>query len=183
MPQYMFRCGNCKDPETGKNLEITVFLSTVPKKVKQDTECSECGGRAARAFDLEIPTQSVVGVTPISLSTTTPGSVYHTVKHAFGERSEADPSKAPFRDTGELGKFLGGANDFGPPSIDQRTGKPRRRPDGSVIRTGAKIIQYDRNATPSRDDVRRKPVARSARWRGGEGKFETGAGGDIKVTS
>ncbi len=182
MAQYMFRCGSCKD-EAGKALEFSIFLSSIPKKVKKDAECSECGGRAARAFDLEIPTQAVVGVTPISLSTTTPGSVYNTVKHAFGSRSEADPSKAPFQDTGELKKFLDGANDFGPPCIDQRTGKPRKRPDGSVIRQGAKIIQHDRNATPSRDDVRKRPVSKLARWRGGEGKFETGAGGDIRVTS
>ena len=181
MPQYIFRCPTCKDEE-GKPLAITVFLSTVPKKVKQDTECSECGGRAARAFDLEIPTQAVVGLTPISLSTTTPGSIYNTVKHAFGERSEADPSQAPFRDTGELKKFMEGANDFGKPSIDQRTGKVRRRPDGSVIRQGAKLIQYDRNATPSRDDVRKAPVAKNARWRGGEGKFESGAGDGMRVS-
>ena len=182
MPAYCFRCPSCKDGE-GKDLTFTVFLSSVPKAVKKDSECTECGGRAARAFDLEIPTQAVIGVTPISLSTTTPGSVYHTVKHAFGERSEADPSQAPFRDTGELKKFLEGANDFGKPSIDQRTGQPRRRPDGSIIRTGAKIIQHDKNATPSRDDVRKRPVSKIARWRGGEGKFETGAGGDIRVTS
>jgi hypothetical protein len=182
MPAYCFRCPTCMDPETGKALEFTVFLSTVPKKVKQDAECSECGGRAPRAFDLEIPTQAVVGLTPISKSTTTPGSVYHTLKYAFGD-SEADPSQAAFRDTGELKAFMNGKNELGKPCVDQRTGQVRRRPDGSIVRQGAKLIQYDKNASPSRDDVRRKPATKSIRFRGGSVSFENGAGGDIRVTS
>jgi len=182
MPQYSFRCPTCKDPETGKALEFSIFLSTVPKKVKKDAECDGCGGRAARAFDLEIPSQSVVGLTPISKSTTVPGSMYHTVKYAFGAHDSKDPNQAPFRDSGELNAFLNGANDLGKPKIDQRTGKPLRRADGSIVREGAKLIKYDRNATPSRDDVRKRPAAKVGRWRGGEGRFEHGAGGDIRIT-
>ena len=180
MPSYCFRCPTCK--EDGKDLTFTLYLSSVPKKVKQDAECSNCGGRAARAFDLEIPTQAVVGLTPISKSTTVPGSMYNTVKYAFGESSSEDPSKAPFRDSGELKKFLEGDNSLGAPQIDQRTGQVRRRPDGSIIRQGAKIIQYDKNATPSRDDVRRKPAPKQIRFRGGHVAFEHGKGGDIRVT-
>lgn len=179
--QYMFRCPACKDEE-GKPLEFSIFLTTMPKKVKKDAECSECGGRAPRAFDLEIPTQAVVGLTPISKSTTVSGSMYNTIKHAFGAHDEKDPNQAPFRDSGELDRFLNGNNEFGKPSIDQRTGQPRRRPDGSIIREGAKLIKYDKNATPSRDDVRKRKTARSARWRGGEGSFSLGAGGDIRIS-
>lgn len=181
MPQYMFRCPTCKEAD-GSDLTFALFLSTVPKKVKQDAECSECGGRAARAFDLEIPTQAVVGMTPISKSTTVPGSMYNTVKYAFGEHDPKDPNQAPFRDSGELQKFLDGNNDLGKPSIDQRTGQVRRRPDGSIIRQGAKLIQYDRNATPSRDDVRRKSAPKQVRFRGGHVAFEHGKGGDIRIT-
>lgn len=180
MPQYMFRCPTCKEGD--EPLTFAVFLSSVPAKVKKDAECANCGGRAPRAFDLEIPTQAVVGLTPISKSTTVPGSIYNTVKYAFGEGSAKDPNQAPFRDTGELNAFLNGANDLGKPKIDQRTGKPLRRPDGSVVREGVKLVQYDRNATPSRDDVRKRPAAKSARWRGGEGKFETGKTADIRIT-
>jgi hypothetical protein len=179
MPQYMFRCPTCKEGD--QPLTFAVFLSSVPAKVKKDSECAECGGRAPRAFDLEIPTQSVVGLTPISKATTGPGSMYDTVKYAFGANDSKDPNQAPFRDSGELNAFLNGANDLGKPKIDQRTGLPLKRPDGSVIREGAKLIKYDRNATPSRDDVRKKPAARSARWRGGEGKFDIGKNADIRI--
>jgi len=182
MPQYMFRCPTCHDAETGKPLEFAVFRSTVPKKVVKDTECNECGGRAARALDLEIPSQAVVGMTPISKSTTVPGSMYNTVKFAFGEHDQRDPNQAPFRDSGELQKFLDGNNDLGKPSIDQRTGLPRRRPDGSIIRQGAKLFKYDRNATPSRDDVRKRPAQNRVRFRGGEVSFQHGAGGDIRIS-
>lgn len=180
MPQYMFRCPTCK--EDGKPLEFALFVSTVPAKVKKDAECANCGGRAPRAFDLEIPTQAVVGLTPISKSTTTPGSLYNTVKFAFGANDKQDPNQAPFRDSGELQQYLDGANDLGKPKIDQRTGKPLRRPDGSVVREGLKLVKYDRNATPSRDDVRKKRASRSARWRGGEGKFDVGKNADIRIT-
>ncbi len=181
MPQYMFRCPTCK--EDGQPLTFAVFLTSVPAKVKKDAECAECGGRAARAFDLEIPTQSIVGLTPVSKSTTGPGSLYNTVKYAFGEHGKDDPNQAPFRDSGELNSFLEGANDLGKPKIDQRTGKPLKRPDGSTVREGLKLIKYDRNATPSRDGVRKKPASKNARWRGGEGKFESGSGGDIRITN
>ncbi len=180
MPAYCFRCPTCK--EDGNPLTFTLFLSTVPKKVKQDAECAECGSRAPRAFDLEIPTQSIVGLTPISKSTTTKGSLYNDVKFAFGAHDAQDPSQAPFRDSGELNAFMDGRNDFGKPKLDQRTGKPLRRPDGSVVREGAKLIKYDRNATPSRDDVRKRPANRKARWRGGEGSFNVGRGDGMRIT-
>src|SRR3990167_9351708 len=181
MPQYCFRCPTCK--EEGEPLTFSIFVTSVPKAVKKDAECSSCGGRAARAFDLEIPTQAVVGLTPISKSTTVSGSMYNTVQYAFGKGADGNPSEAPFRDSGELAAFLNGKNDLGAPKIDQRTGKPLRRPDGSVIRNGAKIIKYDRNATPSRDDVRKKPASKSVRGKGFDVKFDNGAGGDIRITS
>lgn len=180
MPAYCFRCPNCK--EDGQALTFTIFRSTVPVKIIKDTECTTCGGRAERAFDLEIPTQSIVGLTPISKSTTVPGSMYHAVKYAFGEHDSKDPNQAPFRDSGELNAFLNGKNDFGKPKIDQRTGQPLRRPDGSIIREGAKIIKHDKGATPSRDDVRKKKTSNRVRFRGGEVSFQHGAGGDIRIT-
>lgn len=182
MPQYMFRCKTCLDPETGKPLEFAIFTSSVPAKVKKDSECAECGERAPRALDLEIPSQSVVGLTPISKSTTVPGSMYNAVKFAFGENNQQDPNQSPFRDSGELTAFMNGKNDLGKPKIDQRTGKPLRRPDGSIIRDGAKLIKYDKGATPSRDDVRKKPAQNRIRFRGGEVKFSHGAGGDIRIS-
>lgn len=182
MPQYCFRCPKCK-AEGGEAYTFSIFTATVPVKVKKDAECSECGGRAARAFDLEIPTQAVVGLTPISKSTTGKGSMYNDVKFAFGKHDVSDPNQAPFRDSGELDSFMNGRNEFGKPKIDQSTGKPLRRPDGSVVREGAKLIKYDRNATPSRDDVRRKGPTKSARFRGGQVNFQNGAGGDIRITN
>lgn len=181
MPTYMFRCPKCKDEE-GQPLTFALFLSTVPKKAKKDSECSECEGRAKRALDLEIPTQSVVGLTPISKSTTVKGSIYNTVKFAFGERDAKDPSQAPFRDSGELDKFMNGGNDLGKPKLDQRTGKPLRRQDGSIVREGLRFVKHDRGATPSRDDVRKRPAMKRARFRGGEVSFQNGAGGDIRIT-
>ena len=65
MPAYCFRCPTCKNEE-GEPFTFTIFLSTVPKRVKKDADCTQCEGRAARALDLEIPTQNVVGMTPIS---------------------------------------------------------------------------------------------------------------------
>lgn len=181
MPQYMFRCPRCKNPD-GTPLTFTLFKSNVPKNIVKQSAC-DCGEMAERAFDLEIPTQAVVGLTPISKSTTTPGSFYNTVRHAFGDHHKDNPNDAPFRDSGELASFMNGNNDLGAPKIDQRTGQVMKRPDGSIVRGGAKLIQHDRNATPSRDDVRKRTASRSAKWRGGEGKFEFGRGSDIKITS
>lgn len=141
-----------------------------PKVVVNQIDCPECGATAKRRFDKEIPTQSVVGMTPISNSTTTPGSFQRTVQRAFGSYQKnpdgsVDPNHAAFRDSGELDRFMNGANQLGKPKIDQRTGQPLRRKDGSVIREGAKIFKYDRSATPSRDDVRRRPrPSRNIDW-------------------
>lgn len=176
--QYCFRCPTCQ--EEGKPLEFSVFFSTMPKNVIQERVCSGgCGGMAKRAFDLEIPTQSIIGATPISKSTTVKGSMYDTVKFAFGAHDEKDPNQAPFRDSGELNKFLDGNNDLGKPSIDQRTGEVRRRPDGSVIREGAKFIKYDRGATPSKDGVRKVGRPKKVKIPGGEVTWQDGKGSDF----
>lgn len=177
--QYCFRCPVCKEED--KPLEFSIFLSTMPKNVIQERKCSGgCGGMAKRAFDLEIPTQSVVGLTPISKSTTVNGSLYNAVKFAFGEHDEKDQSQVPFRDSGELQKFMDGHNDLGKPSIDQRTGEVRRRPDGSVIREGAKLIKYDRAATPSKDSVRKTGRPKKVRVRGAEISWQDGKGSDFR---
>lgn len=184
MPTYVFSCATCK--EAGRDPSFTIILSSVPKKIVQGAPCPECKSLAKRDFGTEIKSQAVVGLTPISKSTTVPGSLYNTVKHAFGANHPDDPNQAPFRDSGELDAFMNGANDLGKPKIDQRTGKPlvRKNVDGSYsyVREGAKIVKYDKNATPSRDDVRKTRASKSATWRGGEGKFENGAGKDIRIT-
>ena len=143
-----------------------------PAKVVNQIGCPQpgCGAVAKRRFDKEIPTQSVVGLTPISHSTTGKGSLQNTIGKAFGEFQKnpdgsIDRNHAAFRDTGDLNKFMNGSNDLGKPKIDQRTGQPLRRKDGSVIREGAKFFQYGKNDAPSRNDVRRKPRRdKSVEW-------------------
>lgn len=144
----------------------------MPKDVINQDQCSQpgCGAVAKRRFDKEIPTQSVIGLTPISHSTTGKGSLQRTIQKAFGEFKKnpdgsIDTNHSAFRDTGEFSKFMNGANELGKPKINQRTGEVLRRKDGSIIREGAKLIQYGKNDAPSHDRVRSRPKRdKSVEW-------------------
>lgn len=125
----------------------------VPTKRIDNHPCVVCGRNAKRDLTGDLASVNLVGSTPISNSTTLPGSYAHTTQFAFGKNKvnpdgSVDGNHRPFRDSGELNKFLNGANELGKPALDDK-GQPRRRPDGSVIRTGAKLFQYGPNATPS----------------------------------
>ena len=166
MPCYVFECAGRE--HSGERI-FEKFIHEVPKLVITQTEC-ECGAVAKRRLDREIPTQAVVGLTPISHSTTTKGSVQHEIKLAFGEVQKnpdgsVDPNHTAFRDTGELNRFLNGQNDLGPRALDQRTGQPLRRKDGTYVHSGAKIIKYDKGAAPSKTGVRTsKPRFKNVAW-------------------
>lgn len=168
MPCYIFECPG-RDHEGPRRFEK--FLHTVPDLVIDKTEC-ECGAVAKRRWDEEMKTQAVVGLKPISHATTGKGSVMKEVEFAFGKVQKnpdgsVDPNHAPFRDTGELDRFLNGANDLGKPKISQTTGKPLMRADGSYVREGAKLIKYDKNSAPSKTDVRRsRPRFKGVEWGG-----------------
>lgn len=168
MPCYVFECPG-RDHEGNRTFER--FIHSVPAIVVDKTEC-ECGAVAKRRFDIEMKTQAVIGLTPISHATTTKGSVAQELEFAFGKVQKnpdgtVDPNHRPFRDTGELDKFLNGANDLGKPKISQTTGKPLMRKDGSYVREGAKLIKYDKNATPSKTEVRRgRPRLGGVEWGG-----------------
>lgn len=144
-------------------------MHSYPELVIDKIEC-ECGAVAKRRFDKEIPTQAVVGLTQISHSTTTPGSVADDLKFAFGEvKVNADGSveknHRPFTNTGDLDKFLNGKNNLGVPKISQTNGQPLMNKDGSYVREGAKLIRYDKNNAPSKSEVRKhKPRYKNVDW-------------------
>jgi len=169
MPTYVFDCPGRE--HTGDRIYQKVFHS-MPKDVVNQDQCSQpqCQAVAKRRFDKEIPTQSVVGLTPISHSTTGKGSLQRTIEKSFGAFQKnpdgsIDTNHSAFRDSGSLDKFMSGANELGKPKIDQRTGQPLRKKDGTIIREGAKIFQYGKNDAPSRTDVRKRPRKdRSVEW-------------------
>lgn len=166
---YVFDCPGRE--HQGDRIFQQIFHG-MPKDVINQYQCPQkgCGAVAKRRFDKEIPTQAVVGLTPISHSTTGKGSLQRTVEKAFGgfkknPDGSIDTNHAAFRDTGEFSKFMNGANDLGKPKINQRTGEPLRRKDGSIIREGAKLIQYGKNDAPSHDRIRQKPRRdKSVEW-------------------
>ncbi len=156
---YVFKCPN---PAHKKKNSFEVAIHHMPKKVVMQHPCSlpDCDWTAKRDFSQEIPTQAVIGATPISHSTSVKGSLAKEMEFVAGRFKRnpdgtVDKNHRPFRDTGEMNKFMNGQNQLGQPSIDQRTGKPRRRRDGSIIREGAKLFKYGNNAAPSRSDVRK----------------------------
>ncbi len=161
---YVFDCPGRE--HAGKRVFEHV-VHHMPSVVMNCVACPQpkCGAVAKRRIDLEIPTQSLVGLTTVSNSTTTKGSLAHMTEKAFGKflknpDGSIDANHRPFRDTGEFNRFMQGENDLGKPKINQRTGKPLmvRSPDGSYkyVREGAKLIKFDKNDAPSRDDVRRQ---------------------------
>lgn len=166
---YSFNCvsRDHKNPKT-KAFE-TVVHGVPPEKIITNYPCPECGGIAKRAFDREIPTQSVVGITPVSHSTTGKGSLFNESHKAFGRfqrnpDGSEDKNLPRFRDSGEMNKYLNGQNELGDPVTNDK-GEPVKRPDGTVIRRGAKLFKYSAGATPSRsDNPKPKPMPKGARW-------------------
>ena len=164
----------CPGREHQGDRDFTRVFHHVPKYVIDKCECIQegCGAVARRRFDKEIPTQSVVGITAISHASTIPGSVAHTTEVAFGKFRKnpdgtVDRNHRPFDNTGELDRFLNGANDLGKPKLNQKTGEPLRKADGSIVREGAKLIKYGAGATPSRDNVVRKSTRKGGEYRMG----------------
>lgn len=164
---YCFTCVTPEHPED-KPRAFEAIVHHVPKKVITQFPCPECGGLGKRDLSKEIPTQALVGVQSISTSTTTPGSIYDETKFAFGRRKvnpdgTVEKNHTPFRDTGELNKYMNGQNQAGEPVLDDR-GNPLRRQDGSIVRRGAKFVKLNPNATPSRTDVRRSRIPVPDAW-------------------
>lgn len=134
------------------------FIHVAEGKRVDQCKCPECGGMAKRDLAADLKTIGIVGATPISLSTTGKGSLYHESKFAFGRFKQnpdgtVDTNHAPFRDSKELERFANGHNDLGPPKLDD-SGNPIRRKDGSMVRTGAKLVKFDRHKAPP---VSKKP--------------------------
>jgi len=167
MPTYAFKCIT---PEHPKDIprEFVKMVYHVPKKVITQYTCPECGGLGKRDLASEIPTQAVVGLTPISHSTTTPGSLSKEIGFAFGNFKKnpdgtEDRNHTAFRDTGELNKYMNGHNDLGAPVLNDK-GEPMRRPDGSCIRQGAKLVKYSANKTPSKTGLERRRFVAPSAW-------------------
>ena len=154
---YSFSCPG-KSHEGDRDFDRIVH-GAPPQKVVSSVKCPKCGAKAARRLDREIPTQAVVGITPISHATTVKGSMAHTTEVAFGKFQEnpdgsVDPNHRPFGDSGDLNRFMNGANNLGKPKMGI-DGKPMRKKDGSIIREGRKLIKFSPGDTPSRDGVRK----------------------------
>lgn len=160
MPRYSFEC---KSPDHDAMRHgpaaFEGFIQHSANKRVDQTRCG-CGAIAKRDLAKDLPTIGVVGMTPISHSTTIKGSLAHETEFLAGQfkvlpDGSVDRNHRAFRDSGELQKYMNGQNDLGTPSVDDN-GRVRRRRDGSVIREGAKLFKYGPNATPSRDGIRKR---------------------------
>lgn len=155
MPTYLFACASSRHPE-GQPREFTRMIHHVPVKVITQYKCA-CGALAKRNMVAEIQSQHVIGLTPISHSTTGDGSLAKEVEFVAGRfrrnpDGSADRNHRPFRDSGELNAYMNGRNELGDPVLNDH-GTPMRRPDGSIVRRGAKLVKYSANATPSRSGI------------------------------
>lgn len=135
-----------------------MFLPITSSEKRIDQHKCECGSVAKRD-PKDYETIAPVGITSISHATAGKGSVAKTGEFAFGRFKRnpdgtVDKNHRPFRDTGEMERYMQGANDLGTPKIDD-DGNVIRRKDGSVVRNGAKLVQYSPNRTPSRHDVKK----------------------------
>ncbi len=149
--RYTFHCGS-KRHEDDSSRTFESFINVKEGKRVDQIQCPECGGLAKRDLVTDLKTVSIVGGTPISLSTTGKGSMYETAKFSFGRFKKnpdgsEDRNHAAFRDSKELDRFANGHNDLGPPKLDDN-GNPIRRKDGSMVRTGAKLIKFDKSRRP-----------------------------------
>ena len=133
-----------------------------PGKRIDNYPCTTCGGKSKRDLAGDFETVNMTRSTPISNSTTIRGSYAHTTEYAFGKHKtnpdgSVDPSQRPFRDSGELNKYMNGGNELGKPILGDN-GQPLRRADGSIVRKGAKLFQYGPNATPSQTGIRKRDI-------------------------
>lgn len=91
-----------------------------------------------------------------------------------------DMNKPRFRDSGELNKYMNGQNELGDPVTNDK-GEPVKRPDGTIIRRGAKLFKYSQGATPSKDGVSNKRgVPKGAKWV--DQRTAMGAYGDSRIS-
>jgi len=163
LPCYIFTCPG-REHEGERTFEQ--FLHAVPKLIITQIDCPTCGAVAKRQIDKEIKTQSLIGQTQISHSSTVKGTVAHDLEYAFGKVKQnpdgsADPNHRPFTTTGELDRFMNGANDLGPRVLGD-DGQPRMKSDGTFVHGGAKLVKYGRGDAPSRNDVAPRKKYRNA---------------------
>lgn len=163
MPRYTFNCASDEHPtEEPRSFEL-VIQHGEGKRIDQ-ARCA-CGATAKRDFAGDLATVNSIGSTPIAVSDAK-HSIGKELSFAFGRFKKnpdgtVDRNHAPFRDTGEMSRFMAGQNTLGEPVVDDR-GKAVKRADGTVVRRGAKIFKYGANATPSKSGVREgRPRMRS----------------------
>ena len=160
----MFYTFICKSPDhpADKDRSFVVTIHHLPTKRIDNYPCVVCGRNARRDLMGDLASVNLVGSTPISNSTTIKGSYANTTEFAFGRHKtnpdgSADTNHRPFRDSGELNKFMNGGNQLGKPVLNDK-GEPVRRKDGSIVRRGVKLFQYGANATPTHSAPRRRDV-------------------------
>lgn len=167
---YVFKCVSKAHKDEGTR-KFEDFVHGIPsEKVVTQKECPECGGLAKRDFGTEIQSQGLVGLTPVSHSTTTKGSLFYDTNKAFGQFQKnpdgtEDKNLPRFRDSGEVQRYMDGQNTLGDPVINDR-GEPVKNKEGVILRRGAKLFKYSPNATPSRTDNPKPNRMGGARWIG-----------------
>jgi hypothetical protein len=161
MPLYSFRCFSPDHVEKKypRLFEQYLSFSTVEKASRVSQYPCPCGAVAKRELVRDLVSVNVNGLTPIHPQDSKFG-LGKELEFAFGKFKEnpdgtVDHNSAPFRDSGEMNRFMRGANSLGPPKLNDK-GNPIRRPDGSIVREGAKLFKYGKNATPSRVAPRRQ---------------------------
>lgn len=157
MPTYTFVCASKKHADESTRRFVQVVQHGEMKSIEQ-FPCPECGRAARRDLVADLATVNTVGSKPIPVTGSKHG-IGHETQYAFGRfkrnpDGSVDRNHAAFRDTGEMNRFMNGANQMGDPVCND-AGVPLRRQDGSIIRRGAKLVKYGANATPTRDGVSR----------------------------
>lgn len=160
MPRYTFECGGKSHDETRRGPRKFERAINHSEGKRIDQYRCDCGATAKRDLTGDLATVSPIGMTPISHSSSAKGTLGRETEFSFGRfkinpDGIAEKNHRPFRDTGEMNRYMNGANDLGAPKIGD-DGKPLRRRDGSFVRGGAELFKYGPNATPSRDGVRRR---------------------------
>ena len=179
MPTYTFVCASSRH-EDEKTRQFTNVIHHKEGKRVDQLACPECGGLARRDLVADLATVNVTGLTSISHASTGKGSGNYESRFMAGRFKKnpdgsVDKNHAAFRDTGEMERYVNGANDLGPPKLDDN-GNPLRRRDGSMIRTGAKLVKFSANRKPSRYHVRKARVDVPDAWVDGETMTRMSAG-------
>ena len=191
---YCFRCPDSDhDALRHGPVDFEKSFSGIPKGIVQQVACA-CGAIAKRDFSREIPTQNTIGSTPIAVSDSK-HSIGGQIKFAFGRfrknpDGSVDKNHAAFDSTGDLEKFMNGANDLGPPVLDNDGNAIRERirdkkgnvHEGRVTqRRGAKLIKYGRNDGPPRNKPLRRTNAEKVNWGGNYGQDTSYKGGLSRI--